>query len=100
MSHTRPKLTDFASRLKALREIRGLTQMEAAKSLKMCRSTYAYYEVGKTEPSLAQLRDMAIVYDVSTDYLLGLKNAEEEGIKPKQPDFWRTFPIQIGRRNT
>ncbi len=100
MRKPRTGQTKFNIRLKAVRNFYGLTQEEASTALHICRSTYAYYETGKTEPPLEILRDIAIFYGVSADYLLGLKSPEEEGIKPKQPDFWRTFPIQIGRRNT
>ena len=48
--------------LTRLRENAGMTQEEASKLFEVNRSTYAYYETGKS-------------YEVSTDYLLGMKSA-------------------------
>ena len=92
--------TKFNIRLKAARNFYGLTQEEASAALHICRSTYAYYETGKTEPPLEILRDIAIFYGVSADYLLGLKSPEEEGIDPGILDPLKTLRIPIGRRNT
>ena len=39
------------------------------------RSTYAYYEAGKTEPSLVMLMRLARFYSVPVDFLLGMDKA-------------------------
>lgn len=56
--------------LKRLREEAGMTQNQIASLLSISRSTYTYYEIGKTKPSLECIRHMARIYNVSTDYLL------------------------------
>lgn len=78
MNVAKPKQTAFATRLKAARNARGLKQKKVAKDFNIHIATYVNYETGKTEPSLTMLRDIAVYYNVSADYLLGLKNAEEE----------------------
>lgn len=53
-----------------------LTQRQVAEALKLDRSSYAYYETGKCQPSLDTLLKLADLYDVSTDYLLGRISVE------------------------
>ena len=61
----------FGKRCKILRQERGLTQQQVADALGISRSAYAYYEIGKTRPSLESLVHIARMYDVSVDFLLG-----------------------------
>lgn len=61
--------------LTRLRENAGMTQEEASKLFEVNRSTYAYYETGKSHPKYPLLCKMAHAYEVSTDYLLGMKSA-------------------------
>jgi transcriptional regulator with XRE-family HTH domain len=60
------------SRIKAERENLGLSQIEVAETLKIARSTLANYETGTRKPDLETLTKIAILYETSTDYLLGL----------------------------
>ncbi|MGI6298798.1 MAG: helix-turn-helix domain-containing protein [Saccharofermentanales bacterium] len=59
-------------RLKQLRLENDLTQEGLAKHLPINRGTYAHYELGKRQPDLETLVRIAVFYNVSTDYLLGL----------------------------
>ena len=68
----------FTSRLKNAREYNGFTQTEVAKALKISQSTYAGYEGGRTEPHLELVAMISKLYNVSTDWLLGLSS--ESGI--------------------
>ena len=66
---------------KQLRHLRGynaVTQREIADALCIDRSTYAYYELGETQPSLLMLVRLAKHYDVTTDYLLGIQPEEKQ----------------------
>ena len=66
---------------KQLRHLRGynaVTQREIADALCIDRSTYAYYELGETQPSLLMLARLAKLYDVTTDYLLGIQPEEKQ----------------------
>ena len=62
----------FHSRLKIARESIGATQKEIANILKISQPTYANYEAGRSEPNIETIAVMAKIYEVSTDWLLGL----------------------------
>lgn len=57
--------------LKKAREARGLSQKEAALSLKVSVPTVSEWESGKKNPTISNLLQLANLYGVSTDYLLG-----------------------------
>jgi len=63
-----------ADRIKALREARGWTQAELARRLSMTRNGVNSWEQGLSMPSPALLVELAKVFAVSTDYLLGVDN--------------------------
>jgi transcriptional regulator with XRE-family HTH domain len=56
---------------KQSRENAGLTQKEAAISLGVSVQAVSYWETGARLPSIDKLVQMADLYHVSTDYLLG-----------------------------
>ena len=62
----------FAEKLKELRIEKGLTQAQLAQQLNLHCVTYLHYEKEQREPPLSILADMALYFQVSTDYLLGL----------------------------
>ncbi|MDE7452832.1 MAG: helix-turn-helix domain-containing protein, partial [Clostridia bacterium] len=64
----------LGQRLKELREENGLTQKQLAEKLQLNSVTYLHYEKSQREPPLAVLADIAVFFDVSVDYLLGLKD--------------------------
>lgn len=66
----------FAERLKTLRENAGKKRQEVADSLGITRASLEYYEKGKRKPDIEVLVKIAEYYKVSTDYLLGLSNAQ------------------------
>lgn len=59
-------------RLRALREIAGLTQEELAAAIGSSEPQVFRYEKNKNEPGADVLIRMAQFFHVSTDYLLGL----------------------------
>lgn len=61
----------YADRLVHLRRTCGLTQQQIADRLKISRSTYAQYELGRRRPDYEILIDLANIFNVSVDYLLG-----------------------------
>ena len=63
-----------ADRIKALREARGLTQAELARKMNMTRNGINSWEQGLSMPSPPSLVDLARLFSVSTDYLLGVEN--------------------------
>lgn len=57
-----------------LRELRlsvSLTQRQIAQFLKVDRSTYSYYELGKSEPGIETLKQLSTFYGVSIDEMVG-----------------------------
>ena len=67
-------MENFYKRLKHLRTINHLTQLELANMLNIERSTLSSYETGRRYPTLVILIRIADVFDVSVDYLLGREN--------------------------
>ena len=59
--------------LQELRNEKGLTQQKVADYLKIDRSNYSKYELGKLEISIDMIRKLTKLYSVSADYLLGLE---------------------------
>ena len=62
----------IAERIKHLREKNNLTQSSLAKKLNVTRSSVNAWEMGISVPSTALIVDLAKLFHVSTDYLLGL----------------------------
>lgn len=65
-----------SERIKALREARGWTQAELARRLNITRNGVNSWEQGLSMPSPAYLVDLAKLFSVSTDYLLGVERLE------------------------
>ena len=63
-----------ADRIKALGEARGWTQAELARKMNMTRNGINSWEQGLSMPSPPSLVDLARLFSVSTDYLLGVEN--------------------------
>ena len=64
----------LAEKLKELRIEKGLSQREVSSALGMSRNAFTNYENGYREPSLDNLKKICQFFDVSADYLLGLKD--------------------------
>lgn len=62
-----------ADRIKALRESRGWTQAELARKMNMTRNGINSWEQGFSMPSPPSLVELARLFSVSTDYLLGVE---------------------------
>ena len=62
----------IADRIKSLREQKGLTQAELAKRLMITRSSVNAWEMGISVPSTQYIIELANIFTVSTDYLLGV----------------------------
>lgn len=64
----------FAERLKALRKEKGFTQEKLADLLSFGRTAIANYESGRNKPDPIVLSKLAEIFDVTTDYLIGVSN--------------------------
>ncbi|MBQ4267817.1 MAG: helix-turn-helix transcriptional regulator [Clostridia bacterium] len=64
--------------LKKVRKEHKLTQQDIAEVLGIDRSTYTFYETGKTSPSVATLHKLADIYNVTIGYLAGYEENHPE----------------------
>ena len=64
----------LGGRIARLRQEAGLSQQAVADELGIPQQTYANYEVARARPSAAMLPEIAKLFGVSVDALLGLKN--------------------------
>lgn len=73
----------FSTKLKDLRQQKGLTQQETAKKLNMRRSTYGMYETGKREPSFDTLTTFADFFNVDMNTLMDTNDTSKNN--PSSP---------------
>ena len=64
--------------LKKVRKEHKLTQQDIADVLGVDRSTYTFYETGKTSPSIATLQKLSNIYNVTIGYLAGYEENRPE----------------------
>ena len=65
---------EVGKRIKESRNLAGYTQAEVAKKLIMTQQQYSRFENGVFELNYSQLIEISKLYDVSLDYLFGLKD--------------------------
>ncbi len=59
-------------RIKDMREDKDLLQKDVAEFLNVSQTNYSKYELGKINIPINTLKNMAIFFNTSIDYLLGL----------------------------
>lgn len=62
----------LSDKLKQLRIKHGFTQHEIAKRVNVDRQSVSRYETGNLTPKIETLIQLAIIYNVSLDYLVGI----------------------------
>jgi len=74
-------------KIKDIREDKDITQEEMAKIIKVKRSTYSLWEIGRSIIPLEHLITFADYFNISIDYALGLTNDRNiiiiKGFNPK-----------------
>ncbi len=65
---------EFSENLKYLRKSVQYTQKKLADYLGLSANTVCEWEKGRSEPSIATIKKMAELFNVSADYLLGLED--------------------------
>lgn len=63
----------LAEKIKSIREQLGMTQAEVARKLGLTRSSINGWEMGLSVPSTQYIVELAKLFNVSTDYLLGME---------------------------
>ncbi len=78
MSKSIDRPEEFPARLRAARDLRQLTQADLAEKAKMPSTSISHLEAGSRKPSFDNLRRLASALEVSTDYLLGRVEMEND----------------------
>ena len=63
----------FGEKIKSLRENAGINQTELGKKVNMTQRKISYIECGKCEPSIEDIISLCNYFEVSADYLLGIR---------------------------
>ena len=63
---------DYRTRMRELREERGLTQAELAALINKSQQGYNHIEMGRAELKIEDLVKLCRFYGVSADYIVGL----------------------------
>lgn len=77
----------IADKIKLLRVRHDMTQTELAKKLGITRSSVNAWEMGISVPSTQYVIELAHIFNVSSDYLLGIKQTAAinvEGLSDKE----------------
>lgn len=78
---------DFGMLLKQLRENRGMTQQQLAAKINKNKTVISKYENNIQSPTLETLIEFSVIFNVSLDYLAGLKvnkSASLDGLSDNQ----------------
>lgn len=70
-------------RLKAVRDLRGMSQNDLERVVGVSNVQISRYESGRTDPSLDIVIKFAKALDVTADYLLGMVDVPDEYLKPQ-----------------
>ena len=70
-------MKDYTERIRDLREDHDLTQQAVAEYLGTTQQVYSRYEKGVNEMPIRHLIALCRYYNVSADYILGLKDEIE-----------------------
>jgi transcriptional regulator with XRE-family HTH domain len=93
---------DFGERLKTLREKRGLSQAELSKRINKSKSVISGYENNIKTPTLDVLISLAVLYNVSLDYLSGIDKKHTiniDNLTHKQIDIIRALITEFKNYN-
>ena len=91
-----------ADKIKFLREQIGFTQSDLAKRLGITRSSVNAWEMGISVPSTQYVVELANIFRVSTDYLLGMKTSAAvsvEGLTKEDVEMVYALINHLWRKN-
>lgn len=66
-------MKSFGEKIRSLREDADLNQTQLANALNMTQRKISYIECGKYEPSIEDIVVICDFFEISSDYLLGIK---------------------------
>ncbi|MBE5868126.1 MAG: helix-turn-helix transcriptional regulator [Lachnospiraceae bacterium] len=91
----------IADRIKSLREQQNKTQSELARQLGITRSSVNAWEMGISVPSTQYVVELAHIFKVSTDYLLGVdatSSISVAGLNEKDVEVINALVIHLQNR--
>jgi len=91
----------IADRIKSLRENQNKTQSELAKQLGITRSSVNAWEMGISVPSTQYVVELAHIFKVSTDFLLGVDTTSSisvAGLSEKDVEIINTLILHLKNR--
>ena len=101
-------MENFRNRVKQLRESKNITQKELSELLDMkTYTTITKWESGDNFPKAKDIKRLSEIFDVSSDYLLGLSNETGSKIsrissklnEPRQKIVLNTATVQLSEQN-
>ncbi len=88
-------MKSLGNNIRYLRKAKGWTQANLADKLEVNRSLIGAYEDGRTEPRLATLQVLCLLFDVSLEELL-YKSLDKQAPKPSKQDYpLRVLPVAV-----
>ena len=66
---------DYIRRIRDLREDHDMKKYELAEKLDISERTLTRYEAGECEPTVSVLIKLALLFDVSIDYIVGINDS-------------------------
>lgn len=92
-----------ADRIKVLREQQKLTQAQLARQLGITRSSVNAWEMGISVPSTQYIVELANIFKVSTDFLLGVPGTASisvAGLSDKDIELVSNIVLHLRERNS
>nr|DAE94105.1 MAG TPA: helix-turn-helix domain protein [Caudoviricetes sp.] len=76
----------LANRLKELRRLSNLTQRQTSLKLGVTERSYQRFESGENKPSLSNLIELANIFNVSLDFLVGREGNFNDSLYKSKSD--------------
>ena len=93
---------DIAEKIKLLRKNLNFSQEKFAKKLGVSRITIKNWENGTTKPTIAHIETLALICEVSTDYLIFENNPYElslNGIGDEEYEILSNLILYFSKKN-
>lgn len=72
----------MVNRIREIRKSKGISQQKLAEALHVNQTAISQWETGKTSPNIDTAGELANIFGVSMEYLLGNESAEAKNKKP------------------
>ena len=84
---------NFGEKIRELRKLNNLTQEELGKKVFTGKKNISRYELGQSTPSYDTLRLLALAFDTTVDYLIGMPDAPISRKTQTSPEFSKIMEI-------